>query len=159
MKKILNGLFYFLKFLLFFASFSLSLFIIVQMYQRLGKNITESAKVFLPYFVIIILFIINLFAKQKSVTQNIFYNITCTLVFATILVVGLRAMFDSNMVLRQQLGRNINFNFFDYFIPFMKIMLYGLSISNIFLMFSVKTKKKKVEVTSEKVEVIAEQVI
>ena len=134
MKQIFNGLFYFLKFLLFIASFALTLFIIVQMYRRLGKNIMES---------------VNLFAKQESVTKNIFYNLTCTLVFTTIILVGLRAMYDSNMVLREQLGRNINFNYFDYFIPFMKIMLYGLSISNIFFMFTGKSRKKKKEIVEQ----------
>ena len=64
MKQIFNGLFYFLKFLLFIASFALTLFIIVQMYRRLGKNIMESVKVFLPYLIIILLFVVNLFAKQ-----------------------------------------------------------------------------------------------
>ncbi len=151
MKKLLNGLFYFLKFLFYFSAFSLTLFIVVQMYQRLGKDIIDSFKIFIPYLLILILFVINLFARQKSVTQNIFYNITCTLVFVTIIVVGLRSMFDENMVLREQLGRNINFNFFDYFIPFMKIMLYGLSISNIFLMFTGKKKKKEIEVIAEQV--------
>ncbi len=149
MKQIFNGLFYFLKFLLFIASFALTLFIIVQMYRRLGKNIMESVKVFLPYLIIILLFVVNLFAKQESVTKNIFYNLTCTLVFTTIILVGLRAMYDSNMVLREQLGRNINFNYFDYFIPFMKIMLYGLSISNIFFMFTGKSRKKKKEIVEQ----------
>lgn len=151
MKQILNAIFYFLKFLFFVAAFALTLFIMVQMYQRLGKNIMESVKVFLPYLLIIVLFIINLFARQISVTRNLFYNITCTLVFTTIIVVGLRAMLDPNMVLREQLGRNINFNFFDYFIPFMKIMLYGLCVSNLFLMFTGKKQKKKEEVIVEQI--------
>ena len=151
MKQILNAIFYFLKFLFFIAAFALTLFIMVQMYQRLGKNIMESMKVFLPYLFIIILFIVNLFARQISVTRNIFYNITCTLVFTTIVVVGLRAMLDPNMVLREQLGRNINFNFFDYFIPFMKIMLYGLCVSNLFFMFTGKKQEKKEEVIVEQI--------
>ncbi len=151
MKKILNGLFYFLKFFLFVAAFSLSLFIIVQMYRRLGKNIVDSIPVFFPYFFILVLFVINILMKQKSVTGNIFYNITCDLVFFTIIVVGLRALLDSNMVLRQQLGREINFNFFDYFLPFMKILLYGLCISNIFFMFTGKSTKKKSEVIVEQI--------
>ena len=156
MKKILNGLFYFLKFLLFFMAFSLTLFIMIRMYQRLNKNILDSYRVFVPFFAILIFFIINIFARQKSVTKNIFYNITCCLVFGTIVVVALRAMFDGNMVLREQLGSNINFNFFDYFIPFMKIMLYGLSVSDFFLMFTGKENNKKTIV--KKVEEI-EQVI
>lgn len=150
MKKIFNGLFYFLKFFLFFGALSLSLFIIVQMFQRLEKNIMDSVRVFLPFLLILIFFIVNILLKQKSVTENIFYNITCCLVFGTIIVVGLRTVLDSNMVLYIQLGRNINFNFFSYFIPFMKILLYGLSIANIFLMFTGKDKKKNK---------IAEQVI
>lgn len=151
MKQILNGLFYFLKFLLFIAAFAITLFIMLGMYQRLGKNMMESMKVFIPYLLLIILFIINIFARQTSVTKNIFYNITCTLVFSTIILVGLRAMMDPNMVLREQLGRNINFNFFDYFIPFMKIMLYGLSISNLFFMFPFKKSEKKLEKIVEQV--------
>lgn len=151
MKKILNGLFYFLKFFLFVASFSLSLFIIVQMYRRLGKNIVDSISIFLPYFLVLVLFVINMLMKQKSVTDNTFYNITCDLVFLTIIVVGLRAMFDSNMVLREQLGRGINFNFFDYFLPFMRILLYGLCISNIFFMFTGKSNKKKTDVIVEQI--------
>lgn len=151
MKQILNGLFYFLKFLLFIAAFAVTLFIMLGMYQRLGKNMMESMKVFIPYLLLIILFIINIFARQTSVTKNIFYNITCTLVFSTIILVGLRAMMDPNMVLREQLGRNINFNFFDYFIPFMKIMLYGLSISNLFFMFPFKKSEKKLEKIVEQV--------
>lgn len=156
MRQIFNGLFSFLKLLLFFSALSLSLFIIVQMYQRLGKNIMDSMKVFIPYLLIFSLFIVNIFAKQISVTRNIFYNITCCLVFATVVVVALRAILDDNMVLKAQLGRNINFNFFDYFIPFMKTMLYGLSISNIFLMFSSKSKIKKEKV--EQKQEIAEQI-
>ena len=151
MKKVFNGLFYFLKFLSFLAAFSLSLLIIVQMYKRLGKNIVDSFNVFLPFLLILIFFVVNMVARQKSVTQNIFYNITCNLVFITIIVVGLRAMFDPNMVLREQLGRNINFNFFDYFIPFMKIMLYGLSISNVFLMFNGKSRGKKKDAIVEQI--------
>ena len=123
MRQIFNSLFSFLKLLLFFSALSLTLFIIVQMYQRLGKNILSSIKVFIPYLLIFALFIINIFARQNSVTKNIFYNITCCLVFATVVVVALRAILDNNMVLKAQLGRNINFNFFDYFIPFMKTML------------------------------------
>ncbi len=144
MKKILNGLFYFLKFFFFFGALSFTLIIIIQMYQRLEKNIVDSFNVFVPYLLILILFIINFSFKQKNVTNNIFYNLTCCLVFATIMLVGFRAMFDANMVLRAQLGKNINFNFFDYFIPFMKIMLYGLSIANLFLMFSERNKTKKI---------------
>ena len=158
MKQILNGLFYFIKFLLFFAALSLSIFIISQMYSRLGKDIKESVKAFAPFFVIFVLFIINILLKQKNVTHNLFYNITCCLAFGTIVVVGLRALFDTNLILWEKLGRKINFNFFDYFIPFMKIMLYGLSIANFFLMFNGQGRRKKKEKIATKVEDI-EQVI
>ena len=143
MRQIFNSLFSFLKLLLFFSALSLTLFIIVQMYQRLGKNILSSIKVFIPYLLIFALFIINIFARQNSVTKNIFYNITCCLVFATVVVVALRAILDNNMVLKAQLGRNINFNFFDYIIRFMKTILYVLCLSNVFLMFNGRSKPKK----------------
>ena len=143
MKNILNTLFYFLKFLLLVSAFSLTLFIMIQMYQRLEKNFLESYRVFLPYLVIFVLFIVNIFARQTTVSKNLFYNITCFISFLTIIVVCLRAILDGNMILREQLGKNINFNFFDDFISYMKLMLYGLSIANIFLMFSSKKETKE----------------
>ena len=39
------------------------------------------------------------------------------------------------------MGYNINFSYFNDFISFMKIMLYGLSLANIFFMIHEKEEK------------------
>ena len=79
--------------------------------------------------------------NQKSVNSNIFYNLTCCLVFCCILVAGLRSVLDKNMLLNSIMGYNINFSYFSDFIAFMKIMLYGLSLANIFFMIHEKEEK------------------
>ena len=143
MKKIFNGLFYFLKFLLYLAAFGLTVFILVRMNIRLEKNFTTLIPQLLPFGLLLILLIINLFLRQKSVNNNIFYNITSCLVFATIIFVSYRAMFDTNMVLNEKYGYEVEFNYFDNFIPYIKIMLYGLIISDIFFMFRLKDNDER----------------
>jgi len=135
MKKILNILFYVLKFILFLAAFGLTLMIIVQMNHRLNKSFMTTVNVFIPFIILLILFIVNLIFKHKNVTDNIFYNITCCLVFLTIIYVSYRALSDKNMVLNEKYGYGIDFNYFSNFVSYLKIMLYGLNIGNIFLMF------------------------
>lgn len=150
MKKILNGFFYILKHLLLIIAFVSTLYIIVYMYKRLNKSLTESIKVFLPYLVLFILFCINLIARQKGVTNNIFYNITCCLVLVTICYCGYRAIFDNNMLMSNKMEYKIQFNYYSDIISPMKIMLYGLSFANICLMFDQPEKKEKAGKTTEK---------
>lgn len=141
MKKMLNGIFMFLKFILLILGFGLSFFIILSMYKRIDKNIIESIPIFIPFILILFLFFINIIMNQKSVNSNIFYNLTCCLVFSCIVVAGLRSILDKNMLLNSIMGYNINFSYFSDFIAFMKIMLYGLSLANIFFMIHEKKEK------------------
>ena len=141
MKKILNGILMVLKFILLILGFGLSFFIILSMYKRIDKNIIESIPIFIPFILILFLFFINIIMNQKSVNSNIFYNLTCCLVFGCILVAGLRSVLDKNMLLNSIMGYNINFSYFIDFIAFMKIMLYGLSLANIFFMIHEKEEK------------------
>ena len=141
MKKILNGIFMFLKFILLILGFGLSFFIVLSMYKRVDKNLVESIPIFTPYIIILLIFFINIIFGQKSVNRNLFYNLTCCLVFSCIVIVCLRAILDKNMLLNSIMGYNINFSYFNDFIPFMKIMLYGLSLANIFFMIHEKEEK------------------
>lgn len=143
MKKIINMLFYLLKYILLLGSFGLTLLIIVQMNQRLGKSFTLTLHIFIPYIILFILSILNVILHQDRVNKNIFYNITSCLVFATAIWVGYRAMFDKNMVLNEKYGYGIDFNYYNNFIAYLKIMITGLCIGNIFFMF--KEKKQKGE--------------
>ena len=141
MKKILNGIFMFLKFILLILGFGLSFFIVLSMYKRVDKNLVESIPLFTPYIIILLIFFINIIFGQKSVNRNLFYNLTCCLVFSCIVIVCLRAILDKNMLLNSIMGYNINFSYFNDFISFMKIMLYGLSLANIFFMIHEKEEK------------------
>lgn len=143
MQKILNMFLYILKFLLLLGAFGITLFVILKMNQRLNKDILSSYAVFLPFLILLIFFILNIMLNQKHVTNNLFYNITCNLVFLVIIVVGLRALFDTNMVLGERYGYGIDFNYFDNFISYLKLMLYGLCIADILFMFHIKEDKKK----------------
>ena len=146
MKKIFNILFYVLKFILLIAAFGLTLFIIIRMDIRLEKSIMSSFESFIPFIVIFILFMVNMIFRQVGVTKNLFYNLTCCLVLFTIVLVSLRAVLDTNMVLNGKYGYGIDFNFFDNFLAYINIMLYGLSVANIFFMFREKdVKENKVE--------------
>ena len=134
MKVILNKIFMILKFFLFIAAFSICLYIILSMYHRIDKDIVNAIPIFVPYVLILLLFFINITAGQKSVNDNIFYNLTCCLVFSCICLIGVRAILDKNMLLNEIMGYGINFSYFSDFIPFMKIMIYGLSLSNVCFM-------------------------
>lgn len=151
MKKILNTFFCFFKFILLILSFGISLYIILSMYKRIDKNIIESLPVFIPYIVLLLLFFINISLNQKTVNQNIFYNLTCCFVFGCVCMIGIRAILDDNMLLNEIMGYNINFSYFSDFISFMKIMIYGLIISNICFMIHEKDKE---EMIAKKIEVI-----
>ncbi len=148
MKRIFNGLFYGLKFLLLIGAFGLTLFILIRMNLRLEKDIMSILPQFIPFLVLLVLFIINMILKQVGVSKNLFYNLTCCLVFTTIILVGCRAILDTNMVLNAKYGYGIDFNFFDNFLSYIKIMLYGLIIADILFMF--REKEKLVEEKSKK---------
>ena len=141
MKKIFNWLFYGLKLLLLIAALGLTLFVLIRMNVRLEKNMMSVLPELVPFALLLILFIVNMIFKQKGVNENIFYNLTCSLVLATIVCVTLRAVLDTNMVLNEKYGYGVDFNFFDNFVAYINIMLYGLSIANILFMFREKEDK------------------
>lgn len=141
MKDILNRIFSILKYILFFGALGLSLYITLFMYKRIDKSITESLLTFLPYLILFGLFIVNIIIKHKQVINNLFYNITCSLVFLVTIMIDLRAILDTNMVLNEIMGYKINFNFYSDYIPFMTIMMWGLIVSNVFFILSKSNKK------------------
>ena len=111
MKRILNGLFFVIKWILLLSSFAITFYIILSMYDRVNKSLMEATSLFIPYVLILVLFMINIIFKQKSVSKNLFYNLTCCLVFSCICFVSFRALLDQNMVLNEIMGYNINFSY------------------------------------------------
>ena len=145
MKKIFNALFYVFKFFLLIAAFGLTLYILIRMNIRLEQNIASILPRFIPYFLLLVLFMINIIFKQTGVTKNVFYNLTCCLVFVTIVFVSYRAIFDTNMVMNFKYGYGIDFNFFDNFMAYINIMLYGLAIADVLFMFRKSENKSEVK--------------
>lgn len=141
MTSIINKIFGILKYILLIISFVLTLYIIIYMYHRLNKSLIQSYKIFIPFIMIFILFCTNFLFNKKKVQKNLFYNITCCLVFSLIIFVDYRTIFDTYMLANSKLGYNINFNYFNDFLVPLKIMLYGLSIINVLLMINFKSKK------------------
>lgn len=135
MTKIINVFLSYIKILLLLVCFVFSFFIILNMYRRLEKDVVVSIFNFIPYLLLFILFSINVICRQKSVTDNLFYNITCCFVFIMILFAVYRTFFDNNMVIMMRLGYNMNFNYFADIIAPMRAMLYILCVSNVLLMF------------------------
>lgn len=114
------------------------------MYKRLEKNYIGTLDVFIPYLVLFLLMAINLIFNQKSVLNNLFYNLTSCLVFGVLIMCGYRAIFDDYMLSGIKMGYGINFNYYADIISPLKSMIYLLIASNIFLMLSgTKHKSKK----------------
>ncbi len=138
MTKIFNKLFYYIKNLVLPFLMFATIYIVVMMFQRLGKepfgaNFLEFIEVILPYILLIILLLINTFLHQDEVRNNIFYNLTSFLVMLTIFVFCYRALFDKNLILWHKLKYDIDFNYFTDQIAPMKTLLYLLSAANIIL--------------------------
>ncbi len=155
MKKLLNVLFSFLKYILLLAAFGSTLFVVLKLYTRLEKDITQSLNVFLPYFVLLVMFVISFCLNREYVRKNIFFNITCCLVFGTNLVVIYRAIFDTNMLFNSIQKMGVNFNYFNDYLAFNNIMLYGLAVSNLVFMFipndmAAYKSVKKVKISNNK---------
>lgn len=151
MVKILNMIFSFFKFLLLVCSFGVSFFIVLSMYNRVGKSMISSIPIFLPYVILLIFYTVNFSYHQTSVTKNIFYNITSCFVFFVICFVCFRSIFDQGMILNKLMGYGIDFSYFSDFIPFMQVLIYGLVIANFFLILGGGKNQK---VTSQKIEVL-----
>lgn len=148
MTKIFNKFFYVLKFILHIVSFILTLFILLYMYdylqkQPLGKDFWEFFQVLIPFIILIILYVVDIILKRKEVNDDIFYNVTCTLVSCAILFMIYRAFKDPNMILKYKTSYNINFDYFADQIFQIKAMLYGLSFTNVMLLIYSRLNKKK----------------
>ena len=60
MKKIINILLSILKYLLLVLSFAFTLFIVLKMNERLSKSLGDSVFIFVPYAILLLLFVLNM---------------------------------------------------------------------------------------------------
>lgn len=142
MTKIINGFFSILKYILLVVSFVLTFYIVMFMYKRLNKDYIGALEIFIPYLLVLVVFAINLIFEQRTVTRNLFYNLTCCLVFGVLIFAGYRAIADKYLLSGIKMGYDINFNYYADILAPLKSMFYLLIGSNILLMFSGDKKKK-----------------
>lgn len=162
MERILSKLLSILKYLMFFVSFVLVFYGILITYKRLEKSLVESIPVFLPFALIFITFIANLFMKNNTVKEHLLFNFTCVLVFAVVIIVCLRAMFDDFMVMYIKYDIKYNPLFLSDNLSAIEMLLYVLAGSNVLLMVSTKIndslkKNTNLEVKQEPVKEVVKQ--
>lgn len=161
MKKVINVFLSILKIILLFVSFALTFYIIVAMYDRLEKSILEAIDIFIPYILLLMLILLNHVLGQKRVTSNIFYNLTCCIVFALFIFVDFRTIFDNYMLLSLKNSYNMSFYYFSDMVIAIKLLLYLLIGGNISLMIygAICNKEDKLKEKEFKVKSEAEQVV
>lgn len=163
MKDILCKLFGFFKYILFIAAFGLVFYGIMVTYGRLEKPLTDAVDVFIPFGIVLVLFIITLIVKSKYVGSSLLFNFVAVLVFILTIVVCLRSMYDTNMILYHRYGIKFNPAYFSDNLSAIQSMLYMLAGANALLLvcdFINKKKKKALvnEVATESVKVKEEKV-
>ena len=161
MRIILSKLFSFIKYILFVLSFALVLFGIIKTYQRLDKNLIDSIPVFIPFALVLLGFIINMFVKN-TISKNLYFNFVSCLVFGITIYICVRCMFDTNMLLFAKYGVYYNTLFLSDNLAFIKVMLYLLFVSNIILIIidlMDRPKKKKEKVLSNTNDKVVDEII
>lgn len=144
MEKLLARLLYYLKYLFLVVAFVLVFYGILVTYQRLEKSLSLAFPVFLPFVVVLIIYIMNLFMKKDTIRDNILYNFTAILAFTGIIVVCLRSAFDDNMVMFAKYGIRYNPLFLSDNLSSIQILLYVLASCDILLVVSGLFEEKKV---------------
>lgn len=143
----------FLKYVLLVISFALVFYGIIVTYKRLDKNIMESIPVFIPFLVVFVVYVVNLFIRSKVIRDNLLYNAVSVIVFAVIIVICIRAKFDTSMILYYKYAIDFNPAYFADNLSTIQMMLYTLAGSNVLFMLSAlfdEKKVKKVEVNDKK---------
>ena len=90
-----------------------------------------------------------MFNKKAKTSENLLFNFTKFLVFIVIIIIGLRAKFDTNMLLYQKYQINYNPNYLADNLSTIKVLLYCLSGANVFILFNSLLKEKKLIVKQE----------
>lgn len=157
MKEILCKFFGFFKYILLIVAFGLVFYGIMVTYGRLEKPLTEAVDVFVPFAFVLLTFIVTLIVKSKSVGENLLFNFVAVFVFVVIIIVCLRAMFDTNMILFYRYGIDYNPAFLSDNLSAIEAMLYMIGGANVVLLLcdfikrEKKSKKVEIESNSKKV--------
>ena len=152
MKDVLSKLFSFLKYILLIVAFGLVFYGIMATYARLEKPLSEAVEVFVPFAFVLVVFLINIIAKSKTIGENLLFNFVSCLVFSVIILVCLRSMFDKNMLLYYKYGINFNPAFFSDNLSLTGFILYLIGAADIVLLLvELLNKPKTVKAKSKEI--------
>ena len=144
MRELLCKIFSFLKYILLIVSFGLVFYGIINTYGRLEKPLTEAISIFVPFGVVLLLFLINLFTRSKYTSTSLLFNFVSVFAFVVIIIICLRSMFDTNMILFHRYGIDYNPSFFADNLEVICAMLYMIGASNVILLIcDILDKDKK----------------
>lgn len=145
MKDILAKVFGFFKYILLIISFGLVFFGIMSTYSRLQKPLTDAVDVFLPFGLVLLSFMATLIMSSKLSQSKLLFNFVSCFVFIVTIIIGLRSMFDKNMLLFYKYQINFNPTFFSDNLSAIKVMLYMIFASNVLLIIcDLLTGKKSI---------------
>ena len=146
MRELLCKIFSFLKYILLIVSFGLVFYGIINTYGRLEKPLTEAISIFVPFGVVLLLFLINLFTRSKYTSTSLLFNFVSVFAFVVIIIICLRSMFDTNMILFHRYGIDYNPSFFADNLSVICAMLYMIGASNVILLIcDILDKDKKIK--------------
>lgn len=134
--KTFNKISEIIKICFLFILIPITFLLVIQLYSKNGRNIIDSMPLLISFVLLFTLFVINFIYKQESVNKNIFYNVTCILVFIFYTFIIYRTFLDKNILIILKTGSKINYDYFITMINPIKILLYGLSISNVLLILT-----------------------
>lgn len=153
MSKVLSKFLFLLKYILLLVAFALVLYGMLAMYGRLDKKITDAFSTFIPFIIVFLIFVVNLFVGRKYCSESLLLNFGSFLILLVICLICLRAQFDKNMIVYYKYGISYNAAFLADNLSSIKSMLYLLSGSNVlFIIASFFDKKKKNKAISDAVE-------
>lgn len=142
MKEILSKLFGFLKYLLLIVAFGLVFYGIMVTYARLQKPLTEAINVFLPFALVLIVFFVNIIIGSKYSRSRLLFNFVSCFSFIVAIIIGLRSLFDKNMLLYYKYDMKFNPTFFADNLSGIQVMLYMILAANILLIVYEKLSSK-----------------
>ena len=138
MIKIFNKIFNISKLILLTLSLAFTLYIMLFMYEKLdksyfGHNFLDFFGTIFPLIVLLILFTINYALHQEYINNNILYNSCCMVSLISIIMIGYRTLYDTNMIYWAKDGFNINFSYFNDQISQIKLLAVLLCFTNILI--------------------------
>ena len=148
MIKIFNNIFNILKIVLVLVSFIMILYIMLYMFHYSSKNafgndFFEFFGTLLPFVLVLMTFVLNYTLNISKVSNNVLFNVACTISLLSIVLIGARTLFDQNMIFWAKEGYNINLHYFANQIVHIKSLVYFIFVTNVLLIIENKFNLKK----------------